>query len=109
MLGWLGLSLGLAGQVDEARTLLERIREMASQAYAPPTAFAWVYIGLGEIDNAFDWLERAIDACDQFMMPIKSYAFLDPLRGDPRFHALLRNMHLDEPTASSVSQAQPSS
>jgi hypothetical protein len=104
MLGWLGLSLGLAGQSAEARTLLERIRGMASKAYVPPTAFAWIYIGLGEIDDAFDWLDRAIDACDQFMMPIKSYAFLDPFRSDPRFHALLRKMRLDESTASSVDQ-----
>ncbi len=33
-------------------------------------------------------------ARDQMITPIKSYSFFDPLRGDPRFHALLRKMNL---------------
>jgi hypothetical protein len=45
---------------------------------------------------AFEWLDRAIDARDQLMMPIKTYAFFDPICADPRFPALLRKMRLDE-------------
>ena len=95
-LGWLGLSLALAGKTDEARTLLNRLHEMATQAYVPPTSIAWIHLGLGDIDAAFEWLDRAIEARDQLMMPIKSYAFFDPIRADPRFPALLRKMHLDQ-------------
>jgi tetratricopeptide (TPR) repeat protein len=95
-LGWLGLSLALGGKVDEARTLLARLHEMMTDAYVPPTSVAWIHLGLGEIDAAFEWLDRAIDAHDQLIMPIKSYWFLDPLRTDPRFVGLLRKMHLDE-------------
>jgi hypothetical protein len=47
------------------------------------------------MDRAFEWLNRAVDAHDQLMMPIKSYAFFDLIRDDPRFHALLRKMKLD--------------
>ena len=96
MQGWLGLSLALAGKVAEARILLGRLHEMAATAYVPPTSFAWIHLGLGEIDSAFEWLDRAIDGRDQFMMAIKSYAFFDPVRSDPRFDALLRKMHLDQ-------------
>lgn len=64
-------------------------------AYVPPASVAWVYLGLRDVDRAFEWLDRAVDAHDQIMMPIKSYAFFDPIRTDPRFHALLRKMHLD--------------
>jgi len=47
------------------------------------------------VDRAFEWLDRAVDARDQIMMPIKSYVFFDPIRADPRFHALLRKMKLE--------------
>jgi hypothetical protein len=94
VVGWLGMSLALAGEVAEARALLERLREAATRACVPPTSFAWIHLGLREIDEAFAWLDRAIDAHDQLMMPIKSYGFFDPIRADPRFHELLAKMHL---------------
>lgn len=97
-LGWLGLSLGLGGHAAELRTLLARLHEMAAARYVAPTSFAWIHLGLGEIDSALEWLDQAIDARDQLIMAIKSYAFFDALRSDPRYTALLRRMHL-EPTA----------
>ena len=62
---------------------------MGNHTYLPPTSVAWIHLGLGEIDDAFEWLDRAIDARDQLMMPIKSYAFFDPIRSDPGFTCLL--------------------
>lgn len=95
MLGWLGLNLALAGNTAEARAVLCRIQAIAAQAYVSPTSFVWVYVGLGEIKEAFVWMERAIDERDSMIIPIKTYAFLDPLRGDPHFLALLRKMNLE--------------
>ncbi|MBN2265987.1 MAG: winged helix-turn-helix domain-containing protein [Candidatus Aminicenantes bacterium] len=94
-IGWLGLTLGLGGKTAEARSLLERLHTRAAQGYVPPTSFAWIHLGLGETDAAFGWLDRAVDACDQYMMPTKSYEFFDPIRSDPRFLALLRKMNLE--------------
>jgi tetratricopeptide (TPR) repeat protein len=95
MLGWLGLTLAESGQAAEARDVLQQLHAKAAKGYVPPTSFAWIHLGLGEIDSAFEWLNRAVDDCDQLMMPIKSYAFFDPIRGDPRFPALLRKMNLE--------------
>ncbi len=95
MMGWLGLTLGLSGNASEARALLERLYRKAAQGYVPPTSLAWIHLGLGEIDTAFEWLNRAVDECDQLLMPIKSYRFLNPIRSDPRFAALLRKMNLE--------------
>ncbi len=94
MLGWLGLVLGSCGRNDEARAVLDRLQAMGATRYVVPTSVAWVHLGLGEVDRAFEWLDRAVDARDQLMMPIKTYAFFDPIRADPRFAALLRKMNL---------------
>jgi tetratricopeptide (TPR) repeat protein len=91
--GWLGFALAIGGYEAEARQLLGRFRAMAAQAYVPPTNVAWIHLGLGEFDEAFAWMDKAIDARDGMMTPIKSYWFLDPLRDDPRFAPLLRKMN----------------
>ncbi len=92
---WLGLALAQSGNTSEARSLLSRLHAIAAQAYVPPTCFAWIHYGLGEIEEAFVWMDRAIEARDHMMTPIKSYPFLDPIRSDPRFAALLRKMRLE--------------
>ncbi len=94
ILGWLGLALGQSGQSTEGRDVLESLRDIATQAYVPGTSFALTHLGLGEIDQMFMWLDRAIDERDPIIIPIKSYPFFDPFRDDPRFHALLRKMNL---------------
>ena len=93
-LGWLGLALAGSGDTSEAQALLGRLRAIASSGYVPATDFAWTYLGLGEVDEALIWMDRAIDERDPMMIPIKSYPFLDPLRGNLRFHALMRKMNL---------------
>jgi TolB-like protein/Tfp pilus assembly protein PilF len=95
MLGWLGLMLAGSGQAAEARDVLQQLHGMAVKGYVPPSSFAWIHLGLKEIDTAFEWLNRAVEECDQLMMPIKSYGFFDPIRSDPRFAALLRKMNLE--------------
>ncbi|HSA96719.1 MAG TPA: hypothetical protein VLJ16_11765, partial [Acidobacteriota bacterium] len=72
-----------------------RIQGIAAKTYVLPTSLAWVYVGLREIEEAFVWMERAIDERDSMIIPIKTYPFLDPLRGDPRFPALVRKMNLE--------------
>ena len=94
VLGWLGLALAQGGNVTEARGLLQNLYARAERTYVPPSNFAWIHFGLGEIDDAFVWMDRAVEARDNMMTPIKSYPFLDPIRNDPRFTALLRKMNL---------------
>jgi TolB-like protein/Flp pilus assembly protein TadD len=93
LLGWLGLALGVCGRKDEARAVLEQLQQCGH--YTLPTNFAHVYLGLGEIDAAFEWLDRAVEESDQLIMPILSYAHYDPIRLDPRFAALLYKMNLN--------------
>jgi TolB-like protein/DNA-binding winged helix-turn-helix (wHTH) protein/tetratricopeptide (TPR) repeat protein len=94
MLGWLGLALAESGDETGARALLARFRTMLPRVYVPPTSLAFIHIGLGEVGEFFEWMNKAIDARDHMITPIKSYPFMDPVRGDPRYLDLLRRMNL---------------
>ena len=55
---------------------------------------ALIYIGLGEKDQAFAWLDKAYaERCD-FLVYLPTDPMADPLRSDPRFLALLGRLGL---------------
>jgi eukaryotic-like serine/threonine-protein kinase len=94
-LGIMGCTFILAGRTDEACKLLDELRQLAQKAYVPPIVFAWINIGLGELEKGFDWLERAVDVRDSMIFHIHVHpVFVDRLRSHPRFNALLRKMNL---------------
>jgi len=93
--GFLAYGYGCAGRPDDARRLLARIETLASSGYVPPSTFVAAYVGLNDWDAAFEWIDRAIEGRDPIIMPIKTFPFLDPVRGDERYRALLRKMHLE--------------
>ncbi len=93
-LAQLGEALGLAGRTEEARAVLARLGELATTRYVSPYHFAYVHTGLGEYDAAMDWLERAFAERAGAVYGIKGSFLFAPLRGHPRFVALLGRMGL---------------
>jgi len=69
------------------------IADAPQVAYVAPSSFAWIYHRLGDVDNPFTWMDRAIDARDPMMIPIESFPFPAFLRSDLHFHTLLRKMN----------------
>jgi serine/threonine-protein kinase len=85
---------GLAGRAEEARKLLGEIGERGNRGYASPIWSALAHLGLGEYDLALDWLDRAFTERDGSLILVTASPEFDPLRGDPRFRALLERMGL---------------
>src|SRR5262245_42433021 len=56
-LGFLGMNYGLAGRKDDANRILNELLELGKRRYVTPPALANRYIGLGNKDQAFYWLE----------------------------------------------------
>jgi serine/threonine protein kinase/Tfp pilus assembly protein PilF len=83
-----------AGRTGEAREILAALYAQAKERYVSPVAFATVHIGLGEIDPAFAWIERAEQERRGWLCYLKVEPLLDPLRSDPRFERLLEKMRL---------------
>ena len=90
VLGLLAQGYAKLGQRDEALKTLEQLQQIATQRYVWNYTFALVHIALGENDKAIDFLERDYrDHADYEIALIKVDPMLDPLRGDPRFEALV--------------------
>ena len=95
-LGFLAYGYGRLGRPDDARELLEQAETIAAKSYVPPSTFGFGYASLDDWDAAFHWWEQAVEVRDPFIMPIKTWPFFDPVRGDPRYRAMLRRMNLSE-------------
>jgi TolB-like protein len=94
--GFLGYIYGMSGKKVEAQKLIDGLKERSKEEYVSPLAFAWIYIGLGEKDQAFEWLQKAYEARSPFLIRIKVVPFYDSLRSDPRFTELLKKVGLEK-------------
>lgn len=91
----LGHAYAVAGMRDEALKMVAQLKEVSQRNYVAPFRFALIYVGLGENDQAFEWLEKSFKEKGPDMTFLKSDPRFDPLRSDPRFADLLRRMKLD--------------
>jgi TolB-like protein/Flp pilus assembly protein TadD len=81
------------GQTDEARKLLAHLNEMAKSAEVPEYALALVYTSLGEKERAIEALEHGFAGGNKsYLFLLPGDPFLDDLRGDPRFEALVQKI-----------------
>jgi serine/threonine protein kinase/tetratricopeptide (TPR) repeat protein len=84
----------LRGREDEARAVLQELHERAKVRYVSPVAQAGLYVALGEVDTAFEWLERAYRDRRGWLAYLKIEPMLDGLHPDPRFQRLIERMRL---------------
>lgn len=60
-IGLLGNFFARAGRRDEAQAILAELQSRMADTYVPPHAFTFIYAGLGDLDRAFEWQDRAND------------------------------------------------
>lgn len=94
VLATMGYTYAVSGKEAEARKTLKELKDRSSHEWVPPLRFAIIYAGLGQKDQAFEWLNKAYEELDLLLIYIKVSPFFDPLRNDPRFAALLERLHL---------------
>jgi len=95
-LGLLALMSGLGGRKSETRKIIGELKERSRHHYVFPSVFAYAYLGLGEKDRALTYLEQAYEEQDPALFYLKVWPFLDPLRPEPRFQALLRRVNFPQ-------------
>jgi serine/threonine-protein kinase len=90
MLAGLAQSRAQAGDRGDAERILAEMKERAKTGYVPMVAMVQLHLALGDVDGTFEWLDRAFAYRASFLVPMKEYPFLDPVRDDPRFQEMLR-------------------
>jgi TolB-like protein/class 3 adenylate cyclase/Flp pilus assembly protein TadD len=92
----LGHAYAVSGKRDQAVQLLAILTERSKQEYVQPGAFAFLYIGLGENDLAFEQLQKDYEGhADDALLWLKACPGWDRLSADPRWAALLQKVGLE--------------
>lgn len=83
------------GERDAARRALQRLDSLSHAGeYVTSYAVALVYTALGERDQAFAWLDQAVQERTHWLVWLNRDRRWDPIREDPRFRALVRRVGL---------------
>jgi serine/threonine protein kinase/lipoprotein NlpI len=90
--GDLGLALALSGRVDEARRLLDELKELSKTKYVSSFYITVIRAGLQENDQAFEYFERAYKENAKELVEIRKFHGLSSIRSDPRYADLLKKI-----------------
>ena len=93
---YLAYTYALAGERGQALKILNELNDLSKHRYVSSNLKAVIHTGLGDNDQAFEWLESAYQEHDVQLLPIKVDPVWDPLRSDPRFQDLLKKMGLED-------------
>jgi serine/threonine protein kinase/TolB-like protein/tetratricopeptide (TPR) repeat protein len=91
-LAWLGHARARSGDTRGALELLDEIRTIAKRQFVPAFHIALIYVGLGDKDQAFAWLEKAYAAREPAVIWLNTNPLIDSLRSDPRYTDLLERV-----------------
>ena len=83
-----------AGRRSDALQLLAELKRIKQSGYVPASAFVIAYVGLGDNEQAFAWLEQAYKEHSGLLQLVNVHPLLDPLRSDPRFADLVHRVGL---------------
>ncbi len=89
-----GHILAQLGERAKAEEAIRILTELSKQRYVPPYNIAMVHAGLGEVDAALGWLEKAYATRDVRLTFLAVEPKWDAMRGEPRFQALLKRLAL---------------
>jgi DNA-binding winged helix-turn-helix (wHTH) protein/TolB-like protein/tetratricopeptide (TPR) repeat protein len=82
------------GKRDQALQMMKDLKQMCGERYISPFLLTIAYVGLGDKDEAFKWLEKAYEERSNFLWLLRVYPCLDSIRSDPRFADLQKRVGL---------------
>ncbi|MBI2071564.1 MAG: protein kinase [Gemmatimonadetes bacterium] len=95
-IGYLACACAVAERRDRAEAELASLLERAQHSWVPALSVAIGHLGLGAVDRAFQWLERAYDERDAWLLWHTYDPVFQRLRADPKMIDLLRRLRLPQ-------------
>jgi adenylate cyclase len=95
VMGIAGNAYGKIGMKAKAQEILNEALERSKESYFSSFAIALIYMGLGNTDKTFEWLEKAYEEHNPGLTWIKAYPQFLSLHSEPRWTALLKKMGLE--------------
>jgi tetratricopeptide (TPR) repeat protein len=92
----LGYAYARSGKSEKALEVVAELNRLSQNSYVSPVNVATVYAGLGDKDQAFDWLEKAFDVRSRSLAWLNVLPEFDDLRTDQRFKSLSGRIGLPE-------------
>jgi tetratricopeptide (TPR) repeat protein len=89
----LAYAYAICGRQERSILLIEEIKKLGD-GYVSPDSIAQALSGLGRMDEAFEWLEKAYGMRTSKLVDLKIEPAFYNLHADPRFSELLRRMNL---------------
>jgi tetratricopeptide (TPR) repeat protein len=83
------------GKREEAHEVLAELIKKSEQSYVSAYDIAVIYAGLGDMDQAFGWLDKAVEQHSFWLSWLKLDPRPDPVRSDPRFSYLLQRVRMN--------------
>ncbi len=93
-LGALGYGCAVDGQKNRALDIIKEMKQLGEKGFDPPVLIAVVYLGLGQKDECFAWLEKGYQARSSWILTLQIDHRFDSIRGDPRFASLVKRVGL---------------
>jgi tetratricopeptide (TPR) repeat protein len=93
-------AMGASGQKEALKARLEALLELNKTETIPPIVLAIGYAYLGDMDEAFKWLEETFRERFFWILSIKSAPEWDVFHDDPRFETIINRMNFPENTDS---------
>lgn len=93
---YLGQLYAFSGRHDEARAEIGRLVELSSSEYVAAYDIATIHAALGDVDQAFHWLELAFMDRSQLIGWVPWDPVFDGLRDDPRYPGIVARLSVGE-------------
>jgi tetratricopeptide (TPR) repeat protein len=97
VMSWLACAYFETGRKEQAEKVIINLQKRMKHAYVPSTSFVPYYIISGDLDQAYWWLEKAVDEHDSFIiwrlvLPVEIWQFPK----EPKFRMLLKKVGLEK-------------